>query len=125
MARYIDAELLKKYGFVLAKVKTDKDGEVTEFMTLQVDDAPTADVVPKSEVEEWKAEAIHYQTLWCQTEIELDQAKQEVAREIFEEIERSIFGIVTPYQTLYCIHGGRTQWKTLILKSEDVRCLKC
>ena len=42
---YIDAEMLKRNGFVLAKVKTDKSGEVTEFMTVEIDDAPTADVV--------------------------------------------------------------------------------
>lgn len=41
--KVIDVELLRKHGFVLAKVKTDKTGEVTEFMTVQLDDAPTID----------------------------------------------------------------------------------
>lgn len=30
----------------------------------------------------------------------------DVAEEIFEEIERSIFRLETPYQTLYCIDDG-------------------
>ena len=57
----------------------------------------------KQEVEEivrqWKEEANCWQNNYI-TEIRAnEQIKQEVAREIFEEIERSIFGIVTPYQT--------------------------
>lgn len=58
--KLLDVELLRKHGFVLAKVKTDKNGEVTEFMTVQLDDAPAAD---------------------------LAQIKKEWAREIFSELE--------------------------------------
>ena len=56
----------------------------------QIVKIPTCDVVPRSEVEHWKEEANKYQTLWCQAEIDLEQAKQEVAREIFEEIKKHI-----------------------------------
>ena len=49
MPGYIDTDVLKAHGFVLAKVKKNKDGEVTEFMTVNPDDAPAADVVSKSE----------------------------------------------------------------------------
>lgn len=42
----IDVELLRKHGFKLAKVKTDKTtGEVTEFMTVELDDAPAVEAV--------------------------------------------------------------------------------
>ena len=56
----------------------------------------TEDVVPKSEVEHWKEEANRYQTLWCKTYNDFEiselitEAKQEVAREIFKEIETLI-----------------------------------
>jgi hypothetical protein len=59
----------------------------------------SADVVPKSEVEKWFRECEELQGRFIELE-------KEVAREIFEEIERSIFGIETPYQTLHCIPEG-------------------
>lgn len=69
LARYIDANFLKKRGFVLAKVKTDKNGEVTEFMTINIDDVPDADV---------------------------EQMKKELAREIFDEVEKCVLGTLEP-----------------------------
>lgn len=67
--KMIDVNVLKKHGFVLAKVKTDKSGEVIEFITVQPDDAPTVD---------------------------LDQIKKEWAAEIFEEVEKCVIGTLEP-----------------------------
>ena len=67
--KLIDVELLKKHGFVLAKVKTDKSGAVTEFMTVNPDDAPAVD---------------------------LAQIKKEWASEIFEEVEKCVIGTIEP-----------------------------
>ena len=67
--KLIDVKLLKKHGFVLAKVKINKSGEVTEFMTVQPDDAPTVD---------------------------LAEIKKEWAREIFEEVEKCVIGTLEP-----------------------------
>lgn len=50
MGKFIDADMLKENGFVLAKIKTDKSGEITELMTVLIDDAPAAAVFSKSEV---------------------------------------------------------------------------
>ena len=37
---------------------------------------------------------------------EFEDMASDVAEEIFAEIERSIFRLETPYQTLYCIDDG-------------------
>lgn len=50
MSKFIDADMLKENGFVLAKIKTDKSGEITELMTVLIDDAPTVAVFSKSAV---------------------------------------------------------------------------
>lgn len=67
--KYIDVDILRKHGFVLAKVKTDKNGEVTEFVTVQLDDAPTAD---------------------------LTKIKKELAIQIFDEVEKCVIGTIEP-----------------------------
>lgn len=55
---------------------------------------PTADVVPKSEVDEivrqWKEEANCWQNNYIAELCDNEQIKQEVAREIFEEIDKII-----------------------------------
>ena len=97
MARYIDAEhLMQKLSRMIDYCEKNKDKRINPLNTLfQVGDAimdcPTCDVVPRSEVEHWKEEANHYQNLWCQTYNELAEAKQEVARMVFEELETSLF----------------------------------
>lgn len=81
--------------------------------TRVLDKLPTADVVPRSECEKWYAEyhkvkedlkqekMYHRSTekLADRYLIELKQAKQEVAREIFEDIEKHLifntYGIAT------------------------------
>lgn len=65
----IDADILRKHRFVLAKVKKGKNGEVLEFMTVELDDAPTVD---------------------------LDQLKKEWAKEIFDEVEKCVIGTIEP-----------------------------
>lgn len=97
MAEYIDREkvksqLEKTIGVLheINGIKAVSLGAMIDF----IDSQPTEDVVPKSEVEHWKAEASKYQGWWCKTYNEfeiaelINEAKQEVAEQIFEEIER-------------------------------------
>ena len=89
MARYIDAdELLKNLPDDLPYKASVKR------VLIQ---APTADVVPKCEAEEYRKIAEHQQSVSMRRYFEikrlkeeLAKAKQEVAREIFEEIENFI-----------------------------------
>jgi hypothetical protein len=66
-----------------------------DYVLEMIDNSPTEDVVPRSEVEHWKQEANRYQGLWCKTYNDFEiselitEAKQDVASEIFEEIERN------------------------------------
>lgn len=48
-----------------------------------IENAPTADVVPRAEVDEWKEIAETYQHMF-------EEAKTEVAREIFADIEKTL-----------------------------------
>ena len=66
---YIDVDMLVEQGFVLAKVKTNKSGEVVEFMTVNPQEAPCVD---------------------------LEKAKIELAKEIFERVERCVLGTIEP-----------------------------
>ena len=87
MARYIDAEELKKraYPFPCAI------GVEYAVSVRQIDETPTADVVPNSEVERLEhilnCYALQYGTVTDQQKV-IDKAKSEVAREIFAEIEK-------------------------------------
>jgi hypothetical protein len=102
MARYIDAD--KIHEFVDAKVAEGKDGwakgvpyEWAYALTV-IDMQPTADVVPKSEVVLASSDAVkmlidcHGYALTHDADI-----KEEVAREIFEEIEKLSYYAPTPY----------------------------
>ena len=90
MARYIDADKLnkkKKYLFQIQGMPFPK----SEWF-IKADDlysASTADVVPKSEVEKWKAicEQLHKEMSERMVE-ELKIERKLVAREIFGEIDR-------------------------------------
>jgi hypothetical protein len=66
MPRYIDIDKTIK-DIESMGIYYSEGAEVKEMCLLEIEGQPTADVVPRSEVE---------------------QAKQEVAREIFEEIEK-------------------------------------
>ena len=84
--RYIDADALIKKIYPMGI----GDGKYTinaKAVKLAIDNAPTADVVPKSEVERWR------RNLEAVLE-ERAEEKSEVAREIFEEIEKLMFGII-------------------------------
>ena len=81
MARYIDADEL------LNKLPDDLPYKASVKRVLM--QAPTADVVPKSEVDKWKEinEQLHKEMSERMLE-EVKVAKKYLAREIFEEIER-------------------------------------
>ena len=92
MKRYIDADkLLTDANIHTLPASCYGAWGRTVVFTDDIENAPTCDVVPRSEVEHWKEEANHYQNLWCQTYNELAEAKQEVARMVFEELETSLF----------------------------------
>ena len=79
MAQYIEKEALIKL--------LDERGYFKHAIYKSViEDFPTADVVPKSEVD-WHREAELNAKRIMELEAELSNAKQEVAREIFGEIE--------------------------------------
>jgi hypothetical protein len=69
----------------------------------------TADVVPKSEVEKWKQKAEELSEVLSDTiRIRYSEAKVEVAREIFEQIETSLH--------IECFHGGEVYYS---IQEED------
>ena len=82
MARYIDAEQFRGKHEV-----AEINGKLYSVIPYaDIVYAPTADVVPKSEVEIWKQNRFNlYQKLEC-----YKMARQKVAREIFAEIEENI-----------------------------------
>lgn len=85
---------------------------------------PTADVVPKSEVLEMQKEqlgrlkeikseiervTVEYEAMRGAAnsyKMHYEQAKAEVAREIFEEIEKNIYWIESIYQKIPCLPNG-------------------
>ena len=99
MARYIDAdalmEELKSLQVTVTGIRVGKGylsqivREYQKSVLKIVHEQPTADVVPKSEVERLQnilnSYALQYGTVKDQQSM-IDKAKQEVAREIFEEI---------------------------------------
>lgn len=104
MARYIDADAAEKqivdyYDAQLQSFPSSKGEEKRlllggiNYGRNVVRDAPTADVVPKSEVERLErilnSYALQYGTAKDQQAV-IDKAKSEVAREIFEEIEKEL-----------------------------------
>ena len=96
MARYIDADALIE--MLNIKAKTDEEMGLYNHLALTqsfitfVERQPTADVVPKSEV----------------------------AREIFEEIEKQIDLTVSVIQKILNARGGRSNGKTVLLSKYDM-----
>lgn len=89
MARYIDADALIE--MLNIKAKTDEEMGLYNHLALTqsfitfVERQPTADVVPKSELEIWKQNRFNiFQSIEC-----YDMTRKKVAREIFEDIEES------------------------------------
>ena len=110
MARYIDMdgyrklfdEEYKKTRRLISEGETHLDNLAEGFSEASrvIDRMPTADVVPKSEVEKLENEverlttilnsyALQYGTVADKQKV-IDKAKAEVAREIFEEIEKVV-----------------------------------
>lgn len=115
MARYIDADaLLEHYKILLEHAQIGgmyNHAKLYERFILSIKDATTADVVQRSEVENYKQVAEYQQKLAMDRYFEIKRlqedvdrlqdinnrqvenvrlAKQEVAREIFEKIEKAI-----------------------------------
>ena len=83
-----------------------------------VNKAPTADVVPKSEVEKYKNALMGECALTsCPMKVEL---KAEVAREIFEEIEKEIDTGLSVIEKILNAKGGRANGKTVLISKYDV-----
>ena len=103
MARYIDADstvkaIRDKFN-IYFEIPCDSDDrrvqEIIGKVKNIIQEQPTADVVPKSEVEELKGELAiaerhekDARALFKDAVIQLQNTKAEFAREIFEEIER-------------------------------------
>ena len=88
MPRYIDADALK------IDIDLSNGARITDFalsLIKAVSDAPTADVVPKSEVEDYRHcwQKIH-DSYNADCLEHYNKGRQEVAREIFEEIEKCL-----------------------------------
>lgn len=82
MARYIDAD---KIDYTVTMVGRDEyAGYRAVAFESDIDEIPTADVVPKSEVDKTIA---GWAYLHADVLNKLENARAEVAREIFEEIE--------------------------------------
>jgi hypothetical protein len=110
MARYIDADALLealKSRRLIFEESTSVEEAIAEQVSVfeeVIEEAPTADVVPKSEVDNWyhlyhsiKEELKQEKMYHRETEnlcdrycIESQQAKKQVAREIYVEIEKII-----------------------------------
>ena len=90
MARYYESKSLIDF----VKNNTPHiNGETTmQCVVRAIQNAPAADVVPESEVERLKSicnsYALQYGTVRDQQKV-IDEAKREVAREIFEEISKA------------------------------------
>ena len=85
MARYIDADKFTERIKASPAFRNIYDGLLLQRVVIDLlNNIPTADVVPKSEVEVWKQNRFNlYQRLKLH-----EIARQKVAREIFEEFER-------------------------------------
>ena len=82
MARYIDADAFKRKLI-------DEKSFFPAIVARALEEMPTADVVPKSEVDKWQNALMGECALTnCPLKTQL---KAEVAREIFEEIDELIF----------------------------------
>ena len=88
MAKYIEGKSLLN----ALKEEREKGNFVftSKWIKEIIDDLPTVDVVPKSEVEELKAIIADHKASEERLEELYSNAKTEVAREIFEEIEKML-----------------------------------
>ena len=93
MARYIDADKLCEALKSMASVQYHDKQNTILGVVSSIENFPTAEVAPKSEVERLEhildCYALQYGTVTDQQKV-IEKAKSEVAREIFEKIEESI-----------------------------------
>lgn len=125
MAEYIEREAVKalfdeRYETAFVQERTRENKEHWRGVCAGLNwgrntiaDAPTADVVPKSEVEASENEierlksilnnyALQYGTVTDKQKV-IDEAKTEVAREIFAEIEQQLRGLFDFFRQDDCI----------------------
>ena len=109
MARYIDADaFLDKFNKALESQQHYgfyNHAKITQYVMKAIENEPTADVVPKSEVDQWyneyhsikdelKREKMEHNATekladrYC---VELQTAKSEVAREFAEEVKLEFY----------------------------------
>ena len=92
MARYIDAE---RFDVVTFQRCSEDFMDGMDYILDMIENAPTEDVVPKSEVEKFIQEIDQIQKdkaeITYLKEQMIAKAKQDVAREIFEEIEHEAY----------------------------------
>ena len=86
MARYIDADKID-YKFIMVGMDENAGYKAVAFES-DIDEMPTEDVAPKSEGDLYKKLNDELEDELASTYDKLENAKAEVAREIFEEIEK-------------------------------------
>jgi hypothetical protein len=104
MARYIDAdELYKATQKRIAEANEARMAVVDdEFLDL-INDAFTEDVAPRAEVEALRDEADRYKRYFYRHDYDemIAEAKAEVAREIFEEMDRILLPLLHEVSQVY------------------------
>lgn len=107
MARYIDAEALTDSMLEHYNELCEKYGDYDHYTTGYgdaidaIENAPTADVAPKSEVEKLshKCEDCAGCTQWvCDCSLIEEHAKSEVAKEIIKEIDDRLYDMAIAYR---------------------------
>ena len=87
MARYIDADTLYQKLYPLDLVDKKTYAINAKAVADAIDNIPTADVVPRAEVDLYKRQVDELEDELASTYDKLESAKADVAREIFGEIE--------------------------------------
>ena len=141
MARYIDADKLCEALKSMASVQyPDKQSTILGVVS-SIENFPSADVAPKSEVDNWyclyhsikeelKQEKIYHretENLCDRYCIESQQAKKQVAREIFEEIGNAMCKTYNAVQLdahLWRMYGDMDEyplkgWEKRLISSRD------
>ena len=147
MARCIDADKLLNF-LTMTDFADWSDYDIFHHF---VTNAPTADVVPKSEYDAVVSAVdnstkeflkLHDEYQYAESEVErlkhilncyalqygtvvdqqrvIDKAKSDVAREIFEEIEKEIDLNMSVIQKILNAKGGRANGKTVLISKYDV-----
>jgi hypothetical protein len=112
MPRYIDADELYKKLYPLDLADKSKYTINAKAVADAITNIPTADVVPKSEVARLEQEN---ETIKDNLDVMLEEAKAEVAREIFEEIENAIDLKFLIIKKMLDSKGGRANGKTILV----------